>query len=205
MHKPTGGGAGGATRQTHAIRIDDMTLYVQSPSLLTPSKDFPPPHVSSQINLDEVTTPKSLFGGHWDGPKYQLISVASTLAIMMSIRHWPDISLDQKGCRAMALAVAENRLALYRADYMRGMKSIKPTLKFEPIKIGGVDAFYYTYPLASDDDEYLIPFSDQYFISLSIRSVDNSPFKGEWPEMAARAKAEFLNSLELVGEVPKCE
>lgn len=190
----------------HAIQIDDMTLYVQSPSLLMPSKDFPSPHVASRINLDEVNSAESLFGGHWDGPRYQAISVVGTLGIMMSIRPWPKSSVNQLGCKGKAFMVAEKRLEMYKDDYRRGMKKVEPTLRFDQIKIGGVDGFYYTYSLANnDDEEYLIPLTNRHYIDLSIRSMDNSPFKGEWPELAERAKAEFLNSLELTGNIPKCD
>lgn len=189
----------------HAIQIDDMTLYVQSPSLLRPSKDFPPPHVASHINLQEVTSPISLFGGHWDGPRYQVISVTGTLAIIMSVQAWPDTSNKKLNCRERSLAVAEEWLVLLKDDYRRGLISVEPILRFEPIKIGGVNGFYYAYPLNDRNDQYLIPLTDGHYIDIIIKSIDNSPFKGDWPELSDRAKAEFLNSIELVGNVPKCE
>lgn len=188
----------------HVIPISGMTLTLESPSLLRPSKDFPPPYVANRVELEQVKSPISLLAGYWDGPKYQLLSVTGTLEISLSVKPWPEAALGKSGCQARVRSIADTRLALQMDDYRRGLKALPPELTFESIKLAGRSAFHYRFSSSDALDYYVIPLTDGHYISLIFGSADNSPMKGGWPGLSAKAQAAFLQSLMLSGDDPIC-
>lgn len=188
----------------HSIQISEMTLNLESPSLLRPSRDFPPPKVASEFRLDQVDSLKTLFNGWWDGPRYQLLTVTGTMRILMAVGPWPDEAQGVEGCQAKARSVADSHLARQMVHYTKGHQSLPPRMAFESMQLAGRQSYHYKFSSQTRFNYYIIPLTRSHYIILLISSADNSPMKGEWPELFARANAAFLQSLELVGDETDC-
>ena len=92
------------------IQLSDVTLRIAPPPLKA-SGDFPPPVTRQEIDLAQVTQRKAIFHGHWDGPRYQLLSVMGTLVVIVDVAPWSDGLERIDGCAAKVAAQVERKLA----------------------------------------------------------------------------------------------
>lgn len=194
-----------AQSQHHTVDLSGIKLAFTSPSLLRPSKDFPSPYVADHIDLSQLSSPKSIFSGYWDGPRYQFISVTGTLQISLAVEPWPKGANTYNRCSLKVRSIAEKGLSSRQKNYRDGYIPLPPEMFFEPIALAGQNAYHYWYSTDSGFHYYIIPLNTDHYINLIIVSADNSVAKGAWGELSARAQKDFLNSLALSGDIPKCE
>lgn len=75
---------------------------------------------------------------------------------------------------------------------------------FRQIRLAGRKAYHYSFSYDKVLDYYTIPLNGEHYLDLLISSADNSAKKGGWPELSAKAKAAFLESLMLSGGDSRC-
>ena len=184
------------------IQLSDVTLRLAPPPLKA-SGDFPPPVTRQEIDLAQVTQRKAIFHGHWDGPRYQLLSVMGTLVVIVDVAPWSDGLERIDGCAAKVAAQVEQKLAAERALIERwrreGVNRLPPRTQTERLAVAGREAAWYWSSSDSNSNYYVIPVNGSHYLEVKLESIDNSPMSGRWPAISEHAQSRFLALMHLSG------
>lgn len=185
------------------VKLSSLTLEFAHPTL-KPSKDFGPVLLVTEVDLDQVVKPKTLFHGYWDGPRYQLLSVTGTLNIWLDVLPWPDVARTEQGCKAKLKAFVA---AAHEADltrYRRGGRRTLPSMDQFEIPLAGRDGLRYQSSYDPNVVNYIFPVDSRFVMRLMFNSANNSGLGSEWAELSAREQDRFLRSLALSGDPADC-
>lgn len=193
-------------RDPYRVEVDlsGKTLVFRMPTLGS-SQDFGRMTLATDIDLAQVVKPKTILFGHWDGPRYQVLSVTGTLNLWMQVMPWPELARAAQGCEAKVRAYVDHELQMERERFARGGRSRPPVMDSEPVSVGGwAGAAYSSSYDEGDRVYYVFPVDGQFALWVMIHSIDNSGMSGRWAETSSREKGRFLGSLSLAGGPGDC-
>jgi hypothetical protein len=200
----TSGARGAQMQNSGVVRValSDMTLEFAYPTLKV-SKDFGPVRLFDDIDLSKVEDSNTILFGHWDGPRYKLLSVTGTLKIWLDVLPWPEQARAAKGCEAKTKAFLEAEVESQLAFYRRAETASPPTIDRFKVSIRGRDGMGFR-DSYSNDVSYFFPVNRDLALRLVFTSINNSRMGSDWDALSGREQDRFLRTMALSGDSNDC-